>query len=74
MEQRKHSKYMINILMSTYNGATFLHKQINSILNQTFTNWRLIIRDDGSSDATKIIVESYALSHPDKIIIDKNNE
>ena len=73
MEQRKHSKYMIDILMSTYNGTTFLHQQINSILNQTYTNWRLIIRDDGSSDATKTIIESYVLSHPDKIIIvDKN--
>ena len=73
MEQRKHSKYMIDILMSTYNGATFLHQQINSILNQTYTNWRLIIRDDGSSDTTKTIIENYALSHPDKIIIgDKN--
>ena len=69
MEQRKCSKYMINILMSTYNGATFLHQQIDSIINQTYTNWRLIIRDDGSSDATRTIIESYALSHPDKIVI-----
>lgn len=60
---------MINILMSTYNGATFLHQQIDSIINQTYTNWRLIIRDDGSSDATRTIIESYALSHPDKIVI-----
>lgn len=73
MEQRKRSKYMIDILMSTYNGESFLHQQINSILSQTYTNWRLIIRDDGSSDATKTIIESYTLSHPDKIIIvDKN--
>lgn len=72
MEQRKCSKYMINILMSTYNGATFLHQQIDSIINQTYTNWRLIIRDDGSSDGTLKIIENYTSSYPEKIkIVDK---
>lgn len=72
MEQRKCCKYMIDILMATYNGADFLHQQINTILNQTYTNWRLIIRDDGSSDATLDIIENYVLSYPDRIkIVDK---
>lgn len=63
---------MINILMSTYNGATFLHQQIDSIINQTYTNWRLIIRDDGSSDGTLKIIENYTSSYPEKIkIVDK---
>ncbi|NUC24586.1 glycosyltransferase family 2 protein [Escherichia coli] len=49
---------MIDIAMATFNGSDFLKKQIASIQNQTYTNWRLIISDDGSSDDTlKIILD-----------------
>ena len=40
----------VNILMSTYNGQEFIAQQIQSIQKQTFENWNLLIRDDGSSD------------------------
>lgn len=49
----------IAILLSTYNGGLFLEEQINSILNQSFINWDLYIRDDGSTDGTLHIVEKY---------------
>ncbi|VTS31667.1 glycosyltransferase [Streptococcus porcinus] len=49
----------INILMSTYNGEQFLAEQIESIRNQTIQEWRLLIRDDGSSDRTPEIIEEY---------------
>ena len=48
------------IVMSTYNGQTFLEEQINSILNQTFSDFTLYIRDDGSSDDTVSIIEGLA--------------
>lgn len=65
-------QYLIDILMSTYNGSSFLRQQMDSIINQTYTNWRLIIRDDGSSDTTLDIIEDYVLLYPDKIkIVDK---
>lgn len=47
------------ILMATYNGAKFLHEQINSIVNQTYQDWTLYIQDDGSSDETIDIIKSY---------------
>ncbi|MFC3932716.1 glycosyltransferase family 2 protein [Streptococcus dentapri] len=50
----------VNILMSTYNGERFLTDQIDSILAQTFTDWRLLIRDDGSQDRTRAIIADYA--------------
>lgn len=63
---------MIDILLSTYNGEKYLRQQIDSIINQTYTNWKLIIRDDGSSDKTFDIIDDYALSYPEKIkIVDK---
>ena len=49
----------VNILMSTYNGETFLAEQIESIRRQTFTDWRLLIRDDGSTDETRSIIKAY---------------
>lgn len=49
----------ITILMSTYNGEKYLTEQIDSILAQTYSNWELVIRDDGSSDGTVQIVEDY---------------
>ncbi|HFI0465350.1 TPA: glycosyltransferase family 2 protein [Streptococcus suis] len=49
----------VNILMSTYNGQQFLAEQIRSIQEQSFTDWTLFIRDDGSSDNTKEILKDF---------------
>ena len=49
----------VNILMSTYNGEKFVADQIESIQKQTYTDWNLIIRDDGSSDRTCEIVDDF---------------
>lgn len=49
----------VNILMSTYNGEKFVAEQIKSIQQQTFTQWHLIIRDDGSKDNTCDIIQEF---------------
>jgi glycosyltransferase involved in cell wall biosynthesis len=49
----------IAILMATKNGSRFLKEQLDSIQNQTFKNWRLIVSDDGSTDNTLEILNSY---------------
>lgn len=59
----------IDILMATYNGERFITEQIDSILGQTFQDFRLLIRDDGSSDNTPAIIEEYARKYPGKIEI-----
>ena len=43
---------MVAVLMSTYNGAAFLKEQLDSILNQTYSDFVLYIRDDNSTDDT----------------------
>lgn len=48
------------ILLSSYNGSRFLAEQIESIRRQRFTDWNLLVRDDGSSDETVWLVESVA--------------
>lgn len=45
--------------MATYNGEKFLAQQIESIQKQTFKEWNLLIRDDGSSDKTCDIIRNF---------------
>lgn len=59
----------IDILLATYNGEKFITEQLNSILKQTYTNWNLIIRDDGSTDKTLDIISGFVANNPSKIAI-----
>jgi glycosyltransferase involved in cell wall biosynthesis len=49
----------ISVCIPTYNGAKYIAQTIESILNQTFTDFEVIVSDDGSSDNTLEIVGSY---------------
>ena len=49
----------IDVILPTYNQCSFLNRAIDGILNQTFTNFKFIIVNDGSSDNTANILESY---------------
>ncbi len=50
----------VAILLSTYNGERYLPAQLESLLAQTFEEWTLYWRDDGSSDTTVAILEEFA--------------
>lgn len=52
----------ITILMATYNGEAYVREQLDSILAQTHKNWKLVIRDDRSSDGTLSILLQYLKS------------
>lgn len=49
----------VAILLATYNSEKFLKTQLDSILKQTYEDWRLYIRDDGSKDSTLLIINEY---------------
>ncbi|HEM3707480.1 TPA: glycosyltransferase family 2 protein [Streptococcus suis] len=49
----------VAILMASYNGEVYIKKQIQSIIDQSFHNWMLIIRDDGSTDNTVSIIKEF---------------
>lgn len=57
----------VDILMATFNGSKYLREQIDSILDQTFQDFKIIIHDDGSTDETVSIVVSYLSRYPEKI-------
>ncbi|MBN2570453.1 MAG: glycosyltransferase family 2 protein [Deltaproteobacteria bacterium] len=50
----------VSIIMCIYNGGKYVREAVDSILNQTFTDFEFIIINDGSKDKTKEILESYA--------------
>lgn len=52
------------VLMATYNGAEYLADQIQSIQRQSVENWRLLIRDDGSTDDTLALAVQFARQDP----------
>ena len=52
------------ILLSTYNGEKFLAQQLDSILAQRDVEILLLVRDDGSTDGTRVILRDYASHHP----------
>jgi glycosyltransferase involved in cell wall biosynthesis len=62
----------IEILMATWNGGSFIEEQLASLFSQTFQDFRLSIRDDGSSDATLPIVEQYKTRYSDRVLIRRN--
>lgn len=53
------SKPLVSVVMSVYNAGDYLDEAIESILNQTYTNFEFIIVDDGSTDNSFTAVESY---------------
>ena len=52
----------VTILLCTFNGERFLAEQLESLQRQSFTNWKLIVSDDGSSDRTRSILQAFKVS------------
>ena len=61
---------MVDILMATYNGEAFVEEQVQSIINQTYTDWRLLVHDDGSTDKTMEILHRLAEEDERVVVIE----
>ncbi len=60
---------MIDILLPLYNGERYLSQQLDSIFGQSYKNWRLLVRDDGSTDNSVAIIKEYISKYPKKIVL-----
>jgi len=49
----------ISVIMPVYNAEAFLHRSIDSVINQVYQNWELLIVDDGSSDRSVEVCRAY---------------
>lgn len=63
----------ISVIVPVYNVEKYLHRCVDSILNQTFTDFELILVDDGSTDSSGIICDGYALKDNRIIVLHQNN-
>lgn len=58
----------IAVCLATYNGSEYLSEQLDSLLSQTYINWKLFIHDDNSHDLTVALIKQYANQYKEKII------
>lgn len=62
------------ILLCTYNSSRFLQEQMDSLLRQTYQDWKLYVRDDQSEDDTVAIVQGYAANDQRIIMMDDHEK
>ena len=55
---------LISVIMPAFNAHEYIHKAIESILDQTYSNWELLLCDDGSGDTTYEIMKEFSLHEP----------
>ncbi len=65
---------MVSILLAVYNGALSLSETLESIAQQTYTDWELIAIDDGSTDTSFSVLLDFQKQHPTKIQIYQNSK
>ena len=64
---------LVSVIMPAYNAAPFIEEAISSVVNQTITDWELIVIDDGSNDATREIIAKSG-ERDDRIRVVMNEE
>ncbi len=57
--ETRESRPRVSVLMPTFNQTQFICSALKSLIDQTMTQWELVIVDDGSSDNTHKLVEAY---------------
>ena len=65
---------LVSVVMTTYNRADVIGRSIDSILNQTYDNFELIIVDDGCTDSTYEVLEKYAAKDKRIVLLRQNNQ
>ncbi len=67
-------KFIFSIIIPTHNRASFLPKAIDSVLEQSISNWELIVVDDGSTDNTAEVVKEFLSDNRIKYHYQENSE
>lgn len=59
MSENSKKNILVSIVMASYNHEEYVAEAIQSVIGQTYQNWELIIIDDGSTDKTRDVIESF---------------
>ena len=62
--QTKNSDKTVSVIMPCHNGADYLANSIQSVIDQTYKDWELLIVDDGSTDNSLQIIKEFAAADP----------
>lgn len=68
------NNYKIAILLATYNGAKYIREQLESLFQQSCSDFHLYVRDDGSTDDTMKIIGQFHEMYPDRVTILKDSQ
>ncbi len=73
MQDALNNKGLVSIIIPAYNAGKFISETIDSVLNQSYNNWEMIIVNDGSKDNTGDIINNYATKDKRISVITKEN-
>ena len=73
MNKQNANSPLVSVIMASYNYARYISEAIESVINQTYSNWELIIIDDGSQDNSVEIIRYHIDKLPDKIFLYTHN-
>lgn len=65
---------LVSIIVPAYNAGGFLHLTIDSVRQQTYSNWELVIVNDGSKDNTRLVAEAYAAEDKRVRVVSQENQ
>lgn len=58
---------LISVIINNYNYVRYIKEAIESVISQTYSNWELIIVDDGSTDGSRLVISEYTTTYSNKI-------
>ena len=64
----------VSVIVPVYNAERFLSEAIESVLNQTYTDFELLLINDNSSDNSKKVCEEYAQKDNRIVLLENNTE
>ena len=63
----------ISVITTFHSVESYLRQAIESVINQEYTNWELVLWDDGSTDGSEAIAREFLVKYPEKIYLAKDN-